>query len=1016
MPQGKKRNNAQKATVRSTRARGAKSTDTAAGSHGTSSTPPSFTMNVNKLDVACHNIAIYDSIQADIDLILTFDNLGDIFGAEPLKIKKDTTGTDSGHAAIFNPKDAKTSLQSTGIYDSSINYFWQDWQWSTKKKVPIVSRIVDEYVSQTWPIPGADPGVLPFRIDNIVASADEDLPAQISTNSMKSITEPQLRLAPIRACARDLRAGFTDESHQLKWRRLFLTASGRIIVANNAKDWVFKGIIINIELGNQHNCAVPSALQKIMEIGDHKDRMEANGGRESAKTVALDYNKNIKIGSGSEDMEMSESAVDAALTVKSRAFSNPRIYNIAMLDLEYHGKRCLWDTILKFQIHVTKTSSDEAMLFSFEFLFDLYHQQIIGPQSWRELHGDSKTAKKGLVEVANWMFSFKTEILETWIPSLQINFDCMSALRKALSDPVIHRTYMGPADGSNPPLDQSWRAPLCVVGNVLMDHLSDMLFTLQHYNTISDCLKRRLSPSEVLTDKKMFTAFFEAVDDALAASGKQKLTDAARRAAEQKLETEQAQNTEAAVADPTGVIAILKGNQTQIDIVKNLNDEQTTVLIAKKTKARTAVFTFMHLIAEDRKSEAQLIAAVQVSPAGKFKPSLNDKGGQGTQCVGFWHDLKQKGESSTCPKHRQPPFVLDDAKRGVKIACGIYDDGSGKPLKLDDGIVHFWFLGSKGVQTQVRNVYVDENHQTDDGNIVKIAHHCKDMQITYHEDSLLERRASVQGNQLNQNEPVLVLTRDPLEVGVHVPKVNRTEYQGSNLGNNVGLVNYVKWSESWQVTFSKKKIYYARKRQDVGGKSADVQKRVDEDYEPFSYHVLPSSFLDTMMVEHCISASVDFNAASGVLGLLHVTKQKHYTGFCFTEAHKDALYEWAVEEHFRAMLDPDSTCKDEGLMKLLSKTGKSSKPLKGGKSDPKASAIVNVVDPSVSSASKKKAAKTDKDPATQTGPSGDVNKSKKDLLDLLANLKNKKGEDDDDGVNIIGADDASDDDDEEDPE
>ena len=89
MPQGKKRNNAQKATVRSTRARGAKSTDTAAGSHGTSSTPPSFTMNVNKLDVACHNIAIYDSIQADIDLILTFDNLGDILSqATPKKKKK----------------------------------------------------------------------------------------------------------------------------------------------------------------------------------------------------------------------------------------------------------------------------------------------------------------------------------------------------------------------------------------------------------------------------------------------------------------------------------------------------------------------------------------------------------------------------------------------------------------------------------------------------------------------------------------------------------------------------------------------------------------------------------------------------------------------------------------------------------------------------------------------------------------------------------------------------------------
>ena len=166
---------------------------------------------------------------------------------------------------------------------------------------------------------------------------DEDLTALMSSNSMKSITEPQLRLAPIRVCACDFRASPADEAHQFRWRRLFLTASSQIIVSEHAKGWVFKSIDVSIELGNHHNRALLLLLPKIMEIGEHKDRMEALGGRASFAQVAHDYHTNLRVGSGCDDMDISESAVDAALTVRSRALSNLNVYTMAMMDFESHA-------------------------------------------------------------------------------------------------------------------------------------------------------------------------------------------------------------------------------------------------------------------------------------------------------------------------------------------------------------------------------------------------------------------------------------------------------------------------------------------------------------------------------------------------------------------------------------------------------------------------------------------------------------------------------------------------------
>jgi len=128
--------------------------------------------------------------------------------------------------------------------------------------------------------------------------------------------------AALRACTRDIRAGQVSDLHLQQWWRTFLTTSVRLQAASDANTWTrsFCLLTANLELSNQAETATLTKLQKVNEIGKHR---QAVGSAESVsvshKDVWNDLNQNIKIHSvnpdTASDVGISESMVDCALTI-----------------------------------------------------------------------------------------------------------------------------------------------------------------------------------------------------------------------------------------------------------------------------------------------------------------------------------------------------------------------------------------------------------------------------------------------------------------------------------------------------------------------------------------------------------------------------------------------------------------------------------------------------------------------------------------------------------------------------
>ena len=170
-------------------------------------------------------------------------------------------------------------------------YFYWDIEFLLKPDTPISVFLLNRYVETQWPSTTADPGILPFRLDGVLETTND-----VGSFGWKCLTEPQLRLAPILACARDIRDGQVSEIHMLQWRRTFLTVSGRLQLMPDPKDWVFRSLTANMQLSNQAETATPTTLQRIIEIGKHRKEMESKlSNPVSHQDVFNDYNENIRV-------------------------------------------------------------------------------------------------------------------------------------------------------------------------------------------------------------------------------------------------------------------------------------------------------------------------------------------------------------------------------------------------------------------------------------------------------------------------------------------------------------------------------------------------------------------------------------------------------------------------------------------------------------------------------------------------------------------------------------------------
>ena len=574
--------------------------------------------------IGTHNTSLMAQASAAKQLIFSNDLMSDLAISNPLKIVKSDDINESGHAEPYNAKTAATSLRSTGLHDCAINYFWLDEAYWITPEVPVCKKLISEFIDATFPA-GSVPGVPSWRIDVLCVDIGN---VESSKGSWKSITSPQVRLAPLLACARDVQAGCDDD--QLKaWRRLFLTTSVRIMVEPDTSLWRFKSLNTQIEIQNVGESATATALQKVMELGKFKEHLEQQSSTAMSVTqVFQEYNRHVQQVCIKEDSELktSENLVEHALTVYQRMFSLPRAFHALMREQETYGKGGLFNHLSKMYAVVQRSRGEPAkIIFATELLCEWFDDGALsGGCSVRDLLGDSKSGKRGLVDVAMFLYELKEHALEHWLKTLKIDFDTMALIRDSCNNPAVNRTLTNVENEVELPGDHPMRK-LDAIGKILFEGLSDILFSPGTQQRTEAAMKQRLTASDVFEGEKIYTVFFESLNDALGAA------ESDQPATEKSLQSESLPEP-ASNEDPTaGITKFLSEEQQKI--AKTLSDEQTTVLTRKKAAARQLVLSRISLISEQKKSAVVIAKLVLETPAGKFEPHVDFNGGKKTETI-----------------------------------------------------------------------------------------------------------------------------------------------------------------------------------------------------------------------------------------------------------------------------------------------------------------------------------------------------------------------------------------------
>ena len=284
---------------------------------------PSHVLDGKKMTAGAHNAMVFENLKKDMEVIFNHPVMADLATTEPFKIiqTEQRSGHESGHAEPFNVRSGAMSLLSTGIYDTAINFFWTDMQWTPRKSVPLVASSIDRYALATWADAARDPEVLEFRLDIVLDNTGMKTDAAIRKQlteirgRWQCVTDPQLRLAPLRAACRAIRSG-ADNDLVAKWKRLFLTVSCRFVLLAPER-FVYRAMQLQMEHGNKYQTVASTPLQKILEITAHKERMEDSGPKVTPDKVAKDLNERLSKEAIDATEKITDNFVDSCCTIST---------------------------------------------------------------------------------------------------------------------------------------------------------------------------------------------------------------------------------------------------------------------------------------------------------------------------------------------------------------------------------------------------------------------------------------------------------------------------------------------------------------------------------------------------------------------------------------------------------------------------------------------------------------------------------------------------------------------------
>ncbi len=427
------------------------------------------------------NAEIYAKYEEDLRLILaTFSGIDK---EPPLAI---TEEADCGRQEPFGENSAQTMLRFAGEAIFAGNWWWAKRTGLCSKRIPICKTAMEIWMKDNLKS-GESPGY--YKGFMVCAVSDAEHLSVATAGERHCLSADETKIATARHLAKEITEGLLTDDLRADWERYFLTVPYKCHLEEKWK-WRYLCMGETREAISKATAVTESAFQTVLRLKDHTDWIRQRSNDEpSTHKVAEDIRLNTTVGQTADNNAITEELVRDAQSIASRAFSQKEVLDIVVKDQEKNcTTKCFFDTVAKHLTVVSKAKSSEDIAWAYGHLF--WNHQHNGRLSVSERDLRGVAGKKGLVEDAVWMKTFKEHALRKWlISSLDIPKDEADTIRANLED---HAAYATSCE------QLVFRQKLSTAGTVMFDFLAAVIYGKDYKDQTDVAVRNNRSPADAL--------------------------------------------------------------------------------------------------------------------------------------------------------------------------------------------------------------------------------------------------------------------------------------------------------------------------------------------------------------------------------------------------------------------------------------------------------------------------------------------------------------------------------------
>ncbi|CAE7822139.1 unnamed protein product [Symbiodinium sp. CCMP2592] len=854
------------------------------------------------------NSSHLSKVQEALQLMRDNSILCDVGDADPLGIDA-AVGSMSGTIAPYDAAQLGTALQSRGSYQCGINFTWLDFLTSITPNVPIIeSQVAD---AQRKYFPSYDKGsvqagkvvvgLLPHQLEALVAGK--------TPSNLRLLSPEEYAQALLLKIGSRLREG-ANSSELQGWRSVLLTAPVTFELVPNAEKFYFRGISIREQKGTDRDLLYRSAVQRIYELALYRDSQPV---KMTQKQVAEKWQLHVEFSTEREKDEVKDQKtfhhfVEKCLSVYDRVLKHDRIQALVLWAEETWGKQSPWDSVYKLDDLAQKCfkqvgradtrSALDRMVWCIGAVHDFL--QSDPPQlQWTQLSvrnwsGKGCSGNKGTVDVLLMKYGLSVYILDH-MESTSMDTAHKQKLRSVFRDFPSYRAAYGEI-GHTEQHDLSWIGCLSEAAIQACNLLQKLVYNTGLDAKVKKMLYAGAGPADWLDREEL-------AEDVKA-----------YRAALVQLDSKPDQVEETAATgsgvDPSLLSALQAADPSNNKMeahVRSLSDESLVRLKEALGAARQRVRQYVKLIVDCERAETMNDLLAE-SAVGKV---------QSSDVLQVVFDVKNSGEPVTAPHLRVAAFEKNALKKVVQRTVRALN-----AVDIPDNCVFTIFDGGKmGQGNHILNSFTMAGDGVTCPGMPKAS---RTIHLAYDENSVAQRmekhRASAQ---LQQLETIYIVHGVASQLQGLKKRRNRAHYAGTSAGNVISGVVLPPDSELWQLTFAEKKALYGSARTAVGGATAghdpaSAGKREEHGLEPFCFHSMPVMlFKELLDVDLRTTVLLDWTAGDGQCAQACLESKVSYVGVCFTDAHKEKLYERLAHIVMRGMRQEGNQFFDAGFAEVI---------------------------------------------------------------------------------------------------